>query len=202
MRVRLPAELVDLLDPRPADERRRPAGQDRGDVADELLPVVARADEELDGELLDAARQHADCLDLRVVDVDHLSGHGAQARVPEGNVLDDPLELEAGVHGDRVAHREPALHEHGQPGDDVGEDPLGRKARDDDQEGGAGDGREAVDAADELADGEDDRGAEGHVDDARPDDRDERLAPFQVDHLAGRLEVGVAVPPLVPIEHA
>ena len=89
--------------------------------------------------------------DLRVVDVDHLAVQRPQPRVPEQEVLDDALQL---VHRDldRVADRVPALDEHGQAAAMMSIRTLHREADQDQDEGCRC--RQAIDTADQLADGE------------------------------------------------
>src|SRR4029453_12252033 len=81
-------EILDVLDPGAADERGRAHRGDADAVLDEALPRLALGDEDLDGELLDAARQHRDGLDLGVVDLDDLAGEGARPRGPERYALE------------------------------------------------------------------------------------------------------------------
>ena len=121
------ADLLDLLDPWPPDERRRALRKRGDDAADDRLGSRAVGDEELDGELLNTLGQDAHGRDLRVVDVDDLAVERPQSRAPQRDVLDDPLQLMAGDE-DRVADGVPALGEHREAGDDVGEDALEREA--------------------------------------------------------------------------
>ena len=179
-----------------------PLGEDADDVFDEALAGLALGDEDLDGELLHAAWQDGDRLDLGVVHLDDLAGKGAEPRAPQRHVLDDALELGADEEGDGVAHREPALGEHRQARDDVHEEPLRGEAAEDQQEGGAGDRGQPVDAARELADDDHGRNGEGHVGDPGADDADERLPPLQVGDRPGRLDVRVRMPAVMPGEDA
>jgi hypothetical protein len=127
---------------------------------DELHGELGLRHEDVHGQLAHTARQHPHGLDLRIVHVDHLAGQRAELRPPEGEVLDDALELEPGDR-DRVADGVPPLDEHRRPGDDVGEQALDREADQDQEERGAGDGGEAVDAPRELRHGHDGRSGEG-----------------------------------------
>ena len=66
-------ELVHFLDPGPPREGRRALGQNPLHRADEVLAALAVGDEELDRELFQPLRQHADSRDLRVRDLDRLA---------------------------------------------------------------------------------------------------------------------------------
>ena len=193
-------QLLDLLDPRPAHHRRRPLRKHRRDPGDELLGALAFGDEQLHPELLDAAREHAHRGDLRVVDVDRLTVEGAQLRPPERHVLDNSLDLEP-WDGHGVADGVPALGEHRQPGDQVREDALDREAGEDQQERRAGDRGQSVEPADQLGHGQDKRRAKARIRDPGADQGNERLAPLDVDELAGRLRVA-DLAALVPDQHA
>ena len=57
-------EVLHVLDPGAADERRRALGEDADDLFDEALARLALGDENLDGELLHAAWKDRDRLDL------------------------------------------------------------------------------------------------------------------------------------------
>src|SRR5215213_529614 len=149
-----------------------------------------------DGELLDALRQDAHGRDLGVVDVDDLAVERLQSRAPQRDVLDDALQLVARDE-DRVADGVPALGKHREAGDDVGEDALKREADQHEHERRPGDRGEAVDAADQLREGEHAGGHEPGDRDHILDERDERLAPLDRRDLA-LAELGVVVPPVVP----
>src|SRR5215212_1129231 len=190
------ADLLDLLDPRPPDKRRRALRKRGDDAADDRLGPRAVGDEELDGELLDALRQDAHGRDLGVVDVDDLAVERLQSRAPQRDVLDDALQLVARDE-DRVADGVPALGEHRKAGDDVGEDALEREADQHEHERRPGDRGEAVDAADQLREGEYAGGHEPGDRDHVLYERDERLAPLDRRDLA-LAELGVVVPPVVP----
>src|SRR5215208_2095234 len=86
-------ELIDLFEPRPPCEGRRPLGQDPLHGPDELLAAVAVANEELDRELFQPFRQYADGGDLRVRDMDRLAVERPELRAAQRDVLDDPLQL-------------------------------------------------------------------------------------------------------------
>jgi hypothetical protein len=134
------------------------------------------------------------------VHLDHLAVQRSQLRTSDGDVLDDALQLDGGDEDDRVPDRVPALDEHREAGEDVDQETLRREARHDEHERHTGDRRQLVDAPGHLGDREDDCGGECRVGDRRTDDAHERLPPLQVGNLAGRLQVGVARPPVVPRE--
>ncbi len=195
-------EILDVLDPGTTDERRRPLGEDADDVLDEPFPRLPLRDEDLDRELLDAAGEHGDRLNLRVVHLDDLAGERPQPCTPKRDILDDALQFAADEQRDRVADREPALGEHRQSGDDVQEGPLHREPGEDQDERRTGDGRQPVDPAGELADDDHRRDRKRHIGDSGADDAHDRLAPLEVRDLPGRSEVGVALPAVVPGEDA
>jgi hypothetical protein len=93
----------------------------------------------------------------------------------------------------------PTLDEHAEPGEDVDQDALDREARENQDERGARDRGEAVEAAADQRAGEDEGGHEGDVSDPGANDRDGRLAPLELDDLrpqiAGRRVMMVPVVP-------
>jgi hypothetical protein len=121
-------KLLHVRDPGTLEEGCRTLGQDPGNILDQALARFALADEDLDGELLHAAGGDARGRDLAVVHLNHLAVQRPELRPPDGDVLDDPLELDRRDEDDGVADRVPALEEHGEAREDVEQQPLGGKA--------------------------------------------------------------------------
>src|SRR6185437_2473226 len=148
-------EVLDLLDPRRPHEPGRPRRHQAGHLCDELAAGFLTGREELYLGLAGAARLHPHRLDLGVVHPDHLAVHRPQPGGAEADLVDDAADLER-LDRDVVAHREPTLEEHEEPGQDVGHEALRREPDQDDDQRRAGDGAEAVAEA-ERAEREDQR---------------------------------------------
>jgi hypothetical protein len=131
-------ERVDLHDDGSADEVRRARRHDPRHLAHERAPGVGVADEELDLRLAETAREHADGLDLGIRDAHHLTRCAAYGDRAQRQVLDDAFDLPR-LDRHRVADSEPALVEHQEPCDHVGEEALRGEGDEDHDERGAGD---------------------------------------------------------------
>src|SRR6478609_7672929 len=148
-------EMLDLLDPRRAHEPCRSRRHQPRDLGDQLAAALLARREELDLGLAGAARLHPYRLDLRVVDPDHLAVDGPQPGRPQADLVDDAADLER-LDRHVVAHREPALEEHEEAGQDVGHEALGGETDQDDDQRRPGDGADPAAEA-ERAQGQDQR---------------------------------------------
>ena len=126
--------------------------------------------------------------------MDRLAGDAADRERPQRHGLDHTLHLEW-VDRDRVADPEPALEEHQQAGDHVGEEPLGGEGDNDREKGGTDDRLQPLRPRNGC-DREDERECVGEVANARRDQRDRGLAlSYPADHArVGDLGGGLATP--------
>src|SRR5690242_600945 len=170
-------EVLDLLDPGRADEPGRARRHEPGHLGDELTAGLLAGREELDLGVARTPRLHAHRLDLVVVHPDHLAVDGPQACRAQADLVDDAADLER-LDGDVVAHREPALEEHEEPGQDVGHEALRGEADQDDDQRRARDGAEPVAEA-ERAEREHQRQPVRGVTHARAHEGDGGLAPLE-----------------------
>ena len=175
-------------------------GQDRCHGVDHLDALLLVGHEDLEPQLLHAARQHTHRRDLRVVDVDNLAVQRPQPRVAEEESsttpcsscmrmwIVSPTEYQRSMNIARPAMMSISTAAPAKP----------TRIRTKDAPAIA---VQAIDTADQLADGEHGCSSEAEVGDGGAHDRDLGLAPLETGHLPGLREVVISRAPVVPDQH-